>query len=74
MLEVLADILSNNNDLSKSMYADKKIMKVQGLEYEKIHACPNDCILYKNEFADHTECPNCRASKWQRKKRWLKKI
>lgn len=43
-------------------------MKVLGLEYKKIHACPNDCILYRNEFADLIECSNCRASRWQTKK------
>ena len=23
-----------------------------GMEYRKIHSCPNDCILYKNEYED----------------------
>lgn len=64
LLEVLADILSNNNNLPKSMYEAKKTIKVLGLEYEKIHACPNDCIMYRNEFADLTQCPNCGASRW----------
>ncbi|KAH9698429.1 hypothetical protein KPL71_024008 [Citrus sinensis] len=63
LLEVLADILPNNNTLPKSMYEVKKTMKVLGLEYEKIHACSNDCILYKNEFADLVECPNCGPSR-----------
>ncbi|KAH9743195.1 hypothetical protein KPL70_003219 [Citrus sinensis] len=62
LLEVLADILPNNNTLPMSMYEVKKTMKVLGLEYEKIHAYPNDCILYKNEFVDLAECPNCGAS------------
>ena len=68
LLEVLADILPNNNTLPMSMYEVKKTMKVLGLEYEKIHACPNDCILYRNEFADLAECPNCGASRYQIKK------
>ncbi|XP_052297276.1 uncharacterized protein LOC127902408 [Citrus sinensis] len=66
LLEVLADILPNNNTLPMSMYEVKKTMKVLGLEYEKIHACPNDCILYRNEFADLAECPNCGASRLKR--------
>ena len=63
MLEVLVDIFPNNNELPKSMYETKKTIKVLGLEYEKIHACLNDCILYRNEFADLIECQNCRASR-----------
>ncbi|KAH9801502.1 hypothetical protein KPL71_001060 [Citrus sinensis] len=66
LLEVLADILPNNNTLPMSMYEVKKTMEVLGLEYEKIHACPNDCILYRNEFADLAECPNCGASRLKR--------
>ena len=68
LLEVLADILPNNNTLPMSMYEVKKTMKVLGLEYEKIHACSNDCILYRNEFADLAECPNCGASRYKKKK------
>ena len=64
LLEVLADILTNNNNLPKSMYEAKKTMKVLGLEFEKIHACLNNCILDRNEFANLTECPNCKASRW----------
>ena len=64
LLEVLTDVLSNNNNLPKSMYEAKKTMKVLGLEYEKIHACPNDCIMYRNELVDLTQWPNCGASRW----------
>lgn len=49
-------------------------MKVLGLDYDKIHVCPNDCILYKNEFKNLSECPNCGASKWQIRKDGSKKI
>ena len=67
LLETLADILPQHNNLPNSLYEAKKTMKVLGLDYEKIHACLNDCILYRNEFANLTECPSCGASRWQRK-------
>ena len=35
LLEVVADILPNNNNLPKSMYEAKKTIKVLGLKYEK---------------------------------------
>ena len=28
-----------------------------GMEYEKIHACPNDCILYRHDFQEMSKCP-----------------
>jgi len=33
-----------------------------GMEYKKIHSCPNDCILYKNEYEDLGTCPMCGLS------------
>jgi len=33
-----------------------------GMEYEKIHACPNDCILYRKEFAELRSCLKCGLS------------
>jgi len=30
-----------------------------GMEYKKIHSCPSDCILYKNEYGNLRRCPKC---------------
>ncbi|KAA0032240.1 transposase [Cucumis melo var. makuwa] len=35
------------------------------MEYEKIHACPNNCCLYRKEFANAIECPECGQSRWK---------
>ena len=37
-----------------------------GLEIEKIHACPNDCILYRGkEYEKLDACPVCHASRYK---------
>lgn len=36
-----------------------------GMTYERIHACPNDCILYRNEYASLNMCPKCNASRFK---------
>jgi len=36
-----------------------------GMEYQKIHACPNDCILYRKEFETLTKCPRCGVSRFK---------
>lgn len=36
-----------------------------GTEYKKIHACPNDCILYREKNADATNCLACGMSRWK---------
>ena len=43
----------------------KKTLNTLGTEYEKIHACPNDCILYRNELKDAISCPTCGTSRWK---------
>ncbi|KAF5481743.1 hypothetical protein F2P56_002373 [Juglans regia] len=35
-----------------------------GFNYHKIHACPNDTILFWKENANLDECPKCKASRW----------
>ena len=43
------------------------------MEYEKIHACPNDCILFRNELKDASSCLTCVASRWKVNRRGSKK-
>ena len=49
--------------LCDSMYKAQKIIKALGLDYEKIDACANDCILY--DYKELDKCPICGKSKWQ---------
>ena len=36
-----------------------------GMEYQQIHVCPNDCILYINEFEEMHKCPRCGVSRYK---------
>jgi hypothetical protein len=51
--------------VSDSLYSTKKVIRDLGLEYEKIDACVNDCVLYRNEYADLEQCPICMESRWK---------
>jgi len=68
LLTLLKSILPENNELPKSTYEAKKILVTLGMSYEKIHACPNDCYLYRKEFADASNCPHCNESRWKKRK------
>jgi hypothetical protein len=35
------------------------------MEVEKIYVCPNECILYQNEYIDLDKCPKCNASQYK---------
>ena len=50
-------MLPMNNEMPLSIYEAKKLLNVLEMEEKKIHACPNDCILYRNELKDASSCP-----------------
>ena len=39
------------------------MVKNLGLDYEKIDACPNDCMLFRNDHKDDKFCHTCGASR-----------
>ncbi|XP_028215171.1 uncharacterized protein LOC114397290 [Glycine soja] len=65
LLVLLKNMLPNDNMLSKSHYEAKKILCPVGMKYQKIHACPNDCILYRNEIVEMRICPTCGISRYK---------
>ena len=65
LLQIVHDLLPQDNTLPKSYYQAKKILCPMGMEYQKIHACPNDCILYRHEFEEMSKCPRCGASRYK---------
>jgi hypothetical protein len=55
-------MLPKPNELPTTTYKAKKIIGPLGLQIKKIHACPNDCILYRGEHDNLDECRVCHAS------------
>jgi len=65
LLELLHEILPEGNILPTSHYEAKKILCPMGIEYQKIHPCPNGCILYRKEFERLHKCPRCGLSRYK---------
>lgn len=69
LLRLFRDGLPEDNLLPSSMGNVKKMLSVYGMKYEKIHACPNDCILYRGDAnKDRTTCPTCGVSRFKENK------
>ncbi|XP_024177982.1 uncharacterized protein LOC112183897 [Rosa chinensis] len=64
-LIAFAEYLPEGNEIPSSVYEAKKSLSALGMDYTKIHACPNDCILYRKQYADDTICPTCGTSRWK---------
>lgn len=60
-------MLLEDNNLSDRCYEAKKILCPMGLEYVKIHTCPNDCILYRKKYENLDQCIVCGESRYKLK-------
>uniref|UniRef100_A0A151UG77 Transposase-associated domain-containing protein n=2 Tax=Cajanus cajan TaxID=3821 RepID=A0A151UG77_CAJCA len=67
LLELLKKMLPEGNTLPNRNYEAKKVLCAMGLEYKKIHAYPNDCMLYHGEFEGLHQCPKCELSRYRQK-------
>jgi len=47
------------NTLPNQNYETKNILCPISMEYEKIHLCSNDCILYRKKFEELRRCLKC---------------
>nr|AAX92860.1 transposon protein, putative, CACTA, En/Spm sub-class [Oryza sativa Japonica Group]ABA92603.1 transposon protein, putative, CACTA, En/Spm sub-class [Oryza sativa Japonica Group] len=66
LLKLVKIILPEGNKLPETTYDAKKIVCPLGLEVQKIHACLNDCILYRGEEYKNLEaCPICKALQYK---------
>ncbi|XP_073129688.1 uncharacterized protein [Henckelia pumila] len=66
LLSLFGEMLPDDNELPSSLYDAKKSLCALGMNYVKIHACSNDCILYRKEYEGFSNCPICRMSRFQR--------
>ncbi|KAL4573860.1 hypothetical protein LXL04_020680 [Taraxacum kok-saghyz] len=67
LLKFINDLLPEGNEMPISTYQAKKKLCPMGMEVERIHACPNDCMLYRNQYADLHNCITCGTSRYKRK-------
>ena len=64
LLSVIASLLPKENILPKNMYESNKILGSLKMPYEQIHACPNGCMLFRNEHKDTNYCVKCKSSRY----------
>ena len=49
LLSLLKGTFPNGNEMPPSMYEAKKTLTTLGIGYEKIHACSNNCMLFRDD-------------------------
>ena len=68
LLKLLKKMLPKDNELPSTTYEVKQLVCPLGLEVQKIHACPNDCILYRGDYENLDTCPICGALRYKIRK------
>jgi hypothetical protein len=57
-------LLPEENVLPGSWKEAKKVLSSIGMEYEIVHACINDCMLFHGNNANLTECSKCEEARY----------
>ncbi|CAL5386551.1 unnamed protein product [Camellia sinensis] len=65
LLELLKEALPIGETLPCSYNEAKQIIRDLGLDYQKIHVCKNDCVLFWKEYENEDECPTCKAPRYK---------
>ena len=65
LFELLHKLLPPGNSMSQSRRDAKRVLSTVGLDYECIHACPNDCVLFRGELAEVDACPKCKSHRYR---------
>ncbi|GJZ96521.1 putative transposon, En/Spm-like, transposase-associated domain protein [Tanacetum coccineum] len=64
MLDTLRETFPDAS-IPRSFYEMKKVIRDLGLSYDKIDACPNDCMLYRKTNSEKTKCDICGTSRYK---------
>jgi hypothetical protein len=66
LLAIQKKMLPKGNELPATTYEAKQVVYPLGLEIQKIHVFPNDCILYRGKNYENLDaCPVCHASRYK---------
>ncbi|XP_074359031.1 uncharacterized protein LOC141698259 [Apium graveolens] len=63
-IHVFSEAFPNVN-VPSSFNSVKVMIKDLGLDYQKINACPNDCLLFWAENEGLDICKKCKTSRWK---------
>nr|GEW66315.1 putative reverse transcriptase domain-containing protein [Tanacetum cinerariifolium] len=65
LLGLLKKMISAGNEMLEKTYQAKKLLRMMGSGYKKIHVCSNNYILYWKDNNELTVCPTCGISRWK---------
>ncbi|EEC69261.1 hypothetical protein OsI_38298 [Oryza sativa Indica Group] len=64
LLNVICALLPQGHKLPANLYEAKKVLSALNMPYEKIDACPKNCMLFRKENAQKMHCDKCGESRY----------
>ena len=64
IVKLIIDISPPNHNMPKDLYHCKKLVAGLGMNYQKIDACENNCMLFWKEHENTTHCIHCSKSRY----------
>jgi len=65
IIQLFSFLLPKDHCVPDTLEKVQKVVHDLGLDYQKIHACINDCVLFRKEYAELDTCPTCGESRWK---------
>lgn len=62
---LLGKMLPAKNRLPRDRRSARAVVTSLGMDYVRIHACVNDCVLFRNEHAYLDACPECKEARYK---------
>ncbi|XP_074383286.1 uncharacterized protein LOC141724892 [Apium graveolens] len=69
LLHLIGLVLPEDHKLPEKYYTVRKMIRGLNMEYEKIDACENDCMLFYKEHSEKTKCDICKRDRYKVQKR-----
>ena len=65
MLAALCKSFPDASELPHTYSKMKNFHRAVGIGYDMIHVCKNNCVLFWKDYANLSECPKCKSSRWK---------
>ena len=65
VLFLISKFLPKGHCVPNTMEKVQRVVRDLGLDYIKIDACENHCVLFRKEYETLDICPICKASRWK---------
>jgi len=63
MLAAFRESFPDASELPHTYSKMKNFLRAVGIGYDMIHVCKNNCVLFRKDYANLSECPKCKSSR-----------